>query len=119
MSELAGVIREAHIQRQVLDYLHLRGIPATRNQAGHVHVGASWINLGSPGWPDIIACWRGRFLGIEVKRPGEEPSEEQRRVHEELAAAGAIVLIVHSLEDLVFALRGLQTSAKHLTTRQG
>lgn len=112
MSELQADTREAAIQRQVLDYLRLRRIPATRNQAGHVRVGSSWLNLGAAGWPDIIACWRGHFLGIEVKRPGEQPSEEQQRVHEELAAAGAIILIVHSIEDLELALRGLQTSAK-------
>lgn len=108
MSDIGDYLRETEIQLPVLNYLRLRGIPATRNQAGTVHVGKSWINLGTPGWPDIIACWHGRFLGIEVKRPGEKPSAEQRRVHEELAAAGAIVLVVHSVEELGFALRGLR-----------
>jgi hypothetical protein len=112
MSEPSAALRETEIQRQVLDYLRLRGIPATRHQAGRVRVGRSVLNLGGPGWPDILACWRGRFLGVEVKKPGEESSEEQRRVHEQLAAARAIVLIVRSLEDLNLALRGLQTPAK-------
>lgn len=105
-------VQEADIQRQVLDYLCLRRIPATRNQAGHVHLGKYWINLGSPGWPDIIACWRGRFLGIEIKRPGEQPSPEQLRIHKELADAGALNLVVHSLEELEAGLKKLQTSAK-------
>lgn len=103
--------RETPIVRQVLDYLRLRGIPATRNHAGHVGVGRHWINLGSTGWPDILACWRGRFLGVEVKRPGEEPSPEQRRVHAELSAAGALILVVHSVEELEAGLRKLQTCA--------
>jgi len=108
MSDLQADTRETAIQRQVLDYLYLRRIPATRNQSGHVHVGGSWINLGAPGWPDIIACWKGHFLGIEVKKPGEQPSPEQRRVHAELAAAGAFILIVHSIGDLEIGLRALQ-----------
>ena len=105
MRDLPAALREAEIQRQVLDYLRLRRIPATRNQAGHVRVGRSWINLGTTGWPDIVACWRGRFLGIEIKRPGEEPEPEQLRAHAELAAAGALILVVHSLEELEAGLR--------------
>lgn len=102
--------RETPLVRQVLDYLRLRGIPATRHQAGHVHAGG-WINLGSTGWPDVIACWRGRFLGVEVKRPGEDPSPAQRRMHAELAAAGATLMVVHCLEELEIGLRALQACA--------
>ena len=29
------------------------------------------------GIPDILACYRGRFLGIEVKDIGKKPSEQQ------------------------------------------
>ena len=106
MNDLSASIREAHVQRQALEYLRLRGIPATRHHAGRVRVGRSVLNLGEPGWPDIVACWRGRFLGVEVKRPGEQPGPEQQRVHAELAAAGAIILIVHSMELALKALRG-------------
>lgn len=107
MSDLLSTLPEAQIQRQVLDYLRLRRIPATRNQAGHVRVGSSWINLGSPGWPDIIACWRGRFLGIEVKRPDEMPTTLQDKVHAELKAAGAMIWVVHNIQDLIAALKAL------------
>lgn len=103
-----SVERETPLVRQVLDYLRLRGIPATRHQAGHVHA-SSWINLGATGWPDVIACCRGRFLGVEVKRPGEDPSPAQLRMHAELAAAGAVLLVVHSLEELEAGLKKLQT----------
>ena len=27
---------------------------------------------GTSGVPDIICCYRGRFLGLEVKRPGQQ-----------------------------------------------
>lgn len=104
-------VSEADLQRQVLDFLRLRRIPATRNQAGHVRVGGSWLNLGTPGWPDIIACYRGRFLGIEVKRRGEQPGPLQLRAHEELVAAGAAILVVHSLAELEAGLKKLQTCA--------
>lgn len=36
------------------------------------------IKIGIPGMPDIIGQMRdGRLLGIEVKRPGDEPRPEQ------------------------------------------
>jgi len=42
------------------------------------------------GLPDIIGVHRGRFIAIEVKVPGEEPSKVQLRKLQRLGWAGAI-----------------------------
>lgn len=52
------------------------------------------------GEPDIDACARGVCLKIEVKRPGEKPTKIQEHRLREWANAGAIVAVVHSLEEL-------------------
>ena len=93
---------ENEIQREILGYLKLRNIPANRNHAGKVKVGSHWINLGKSGWPDIICCLppKGQFLGIEVKKPGDEQSGKQALIQYEIDRAGGRVIVVTSVEEL-------------------
>jgi hypothetical protein len=46
------------------------------------------------GIPDLIGCVQGRFVALEVKRPGEEASRIQIIRMTDLASAGAIVGVV-------------------------
>lgn len=97
---------ENEIQAQILTYLKYRNILATRNQSGHVRVGRNWINLGAPGWPDIIGCLPGgRFFGIEVKRPGEKPSPIQQQRANQITAAGGLMILAMSVEDVAEGIK--------------
>lgn len=51
------------------------------------------------GIPDLLVCYRGTFLGLEVKQPGEEPSLKQRKILREIDAAGGIAAIIVSVEE--------------------
>ena len=55
------------------------------------------------GIPDIVCCFRGSFLGIEVKRPGAKNEQsEQQKIHERnIAKSGGTYLLVDSLEEVV------------------
>jgi hypothetical protein len=56
------------------------------------------------GIPDLLCCYRGRFVGLEVKQLGEEPSPVQRVVLHEIVAAGgyaSVVATVKSAEHLL------------------
>jgi len=55
---------------------------------------------GRPGIPDLIVCHRGRFVGIEVKRPerNSKTTEAQEQVLSEIRAAGGIGLVARDLE---------------------
>ena len=90
------------IQREIMEYLKMRGIPATRNHAGRVHVGSHWINLGKAGFPDVLACLppHGFFLGLEIKKPGEELSGMQEKVKFDIEQAGGTVLRISSIQEL-------------------
>jgi hypothetical protein len=101
MAENHGV-SESDLYKPILDYLHLCGIPATRKQSGVLHLGNRWVNMGEAGWPDIIGVLPpdGRFLGIEVKLPGEDLRRCQMARTAELREAGALMLVVRSIEDL-------------------
>jgi hypothetical protein len=50
------------------------------------------------GLPDILACWQGRLIAIEVKTGKGRLTPEQRREHEALRAAGAVVLVGNAVE---------------------
>ena len=93
---------EGIILRDVLEYLKMRNIPATRNHCGRVKVGGHWVNLGASGWPDILCCLppHGFFLGLEIKKPGEELTGVQEKVKYDIKWAGGTVLRISSVQEL-------------------
>ena len=60
---------------------------------------------GTSGIPDIICCCRGRFLGLEVKRPGGRLTPLQERTLARINAAGGIARRVESVEDVKTIIR--------------
>lgn len=55
---------------------------------------------GRKGEPDLLGALHGRFIAIEVKQPGKEPTKIQHARLREWARAGAITLWGTSLEDV-------------------
>lgn len=51
------------------------------------------------GWPDLIAIKGGVVVFLEIKTPTGRVSELQQVTHRELAAHGAVVEVVRSLEE--------------------
>lgn len=67
--------------------------------------GAYVFNVhGSPfqqvGTPDLLVCYQGRFIGLEVKLPGEKPSPMQKVELRKIEHAGGRVLVAHSLAEV-------------------
>lgn len=52
------------------------------------------------GTPDLLACVGGVFVAIEVKRPGEKPTELQQYRLERIEAAGGIAFCAHSVDEV-------------------
>ena len=55
---------------------------------------------GTSGIPDIICCYKGRFLGLEAKLPGGKLTELQKRMLDKINAAGGIAHRVESVDDV-------------------
>lgn len=49
---------------------------------------------GRSGVPDIVACWKGRFIGIECKARGNVPTQLQMKNLHDIARQKGISLIV-------------------------
>ena len=67
------------------------------------------IHGGDPmqeqGLPDLIICYRGRFVGAEGKQPGEKPSRKQKQILDEIDEAGGKTLVFTTVEDVASLLR--------------
>lgn len=68
-----------------------------------------WKNHGGPtmmaGLPDIAGVWHGKFIAIETKMPGNEPSPIQQRRIAEIRAAGGRAIVAHSVAEALEVLR--------------
>lgn len=95
--------RESSIENSIVKWCHSDERKSrTRKMNGY----------GFNSWPDREVLpplvWRSkekRPLWMEVKRPGEDATEAQAIIHEELRAAGQVVVVVHLLDEAVLAYR--------------
>jgi hypothetical protein len=60
---------------------------------------------GASGVPDIVACLKGRFIGIECKANGNKPTALQQMNLNQIAAQGGIALVID--ETNVNELKGM------------
>ena len=57
---------------------------------------------GNAGVPDILACWKGQFFGIECKANRNKPTALQVSNLEQIRKAGGVALIIDdtNIDDL-------------------
>lgn len=65
------------------------------------------------GIPDLLCCYRGRFVGLEVKQPGKQPSPVQRVVLHEIVSSGGYASVVSSVEMVEHLLAEIDKEADH------
>lgn len=57
-------------------------------------------NFQEVGIPDLLVCYRGRFLGLEAKMPGNSPTAKQLAVLNEIAEAGGVAAVFTTVEQV-------------------
>jgi len=94
--------REQDIQRSILDYLRAKGWFAVKLTTVGVYRKSSdsYIPNPSKGLPDILAIKKGRVILIEVKRKGNELSDNQRRFIEEWIKRGGEARVARGIDDV-------------------
>ena len=91
--------RESTLQDKVINYLESIGayvfnVPGT--------------GMGRKGTPDLLICYQGKFIAIELKVPGAKPSKLQEYELAKVRNAGGIAEVIHSMEELEHASANLQ-----------
>jgi hypothetical protein len=76
---------EAKVKKKVKDIL---------NRLYMYHVMPIGSGYGNAGAPDFLACYRGRFIGIECKAKGNKPTALQLKNLEEIEQCGGYVFVV-------------------------
>ena len=79
---------------------------AGRNLSGRV------VQFNIVGTPDIIGCYRGWFVGIEVKSAGGRQSIDQQRYQAALTAADGLYILARSVEDVYNGIQSLNDRAR-------
>lgn len=82
---------EKHIENQIKRYLDRIGV-------WYMKVHGSMYQKA--GVPDIIACVNGKFVGIEVKRPGGIVSPLQQLNIDDINRCGGVAFVAYSVEDV-------------------
>jgi hypothetical protein len=100
---------ERDLLKLVLDYLKLHRILHWRQNVMGVKVSRAgkehFYRTGFPGLPDVIAVYRGRCFGIELKGDRNEQSQAQRCFESDFNAAGGKYVLARRLEDVIEALK--------------
>jgi Holliday junction resolvase len=67
------------------------------DKLGAYHCMPSTGGYGASGVPDIIACYKGLFVGIECKANGGKPTALQRKHLKDIQTAKGFSIIVDEL----------------------
>ena len=97
---------ERDITRAIMDYLLLKGAWVFR-VTGHLAREGDRVFGQRKGVPDILFILNGRGGGIEVKRPGKQPTALQQAELDAITRAGGLAIVAHDVDDVIRALEGL------------
>src|SRR5690348_9795815 len=100
---------EQGIQAAILALLRAYRIVCYKHQNSGIYSvkRQSYIPSHTRGVSDIIGCLPdGRFLAIEVKRPGGKPTPEQQQFIDTINQAGGLAFVAHSVEEVQEQLHG-------------
>lgn len=68
------------------------------------------MSASKRGVPDIVCCWDGKFVSIEVKTPSaaSKLTELQKRNISAIQRTGGEAFVVRSLSDLEYIIRRMR-----------
>jgi hypothetical protein len=89
--------QERKLKKLVTNYLSMRGVWFFDQRMDRK-------TGGRAGVPDILCCYRGRFIAIELKAGGAKLSPEQESEAERIQDCGGRFLVVRRLEDVIAEL---------------
>lgn len=83
-----------------------KAVRAILSDLGAYYVMPVTGGYGSSGAPDFVACYRGRFIGIECKAGDNKPTALQKKNLDDIKRAGGMSFVVwesgvDKLKDLI------------------
>ena len=80
------------------------------DKLGAYHCMPATGGYGASGVPDIIACYKGKFVAIECKANGNKPTGLQQKLLREISIQNGIALVIDetNIDMLEYFIRGKQ-----------
>lgn len=102
-------MKEGLIQRAIMEYLaYQRDIYFFRANSGSVVTSnGRFFKTGKRGCPDVIVCYKGHFIGLEVKNAKGVQSTFQKDAEIDINKAGGLYYLVRSVDDVEKILKSL------------
>ena len=111
---------EQDITRAIIAAVNATGLAEVwRNQSGTVRVKGGYMHHAHAGVADVVgfAARSGLMVAIEVKKPGEVPTQAQTAFLERLRRAGGVAACVTSVAEALAALGVPQGNASNRPAR--
>jgi hypothetical protein len=102
--------REKHVQALILQFLRLRGAWAERfNSGGFTDAAGQFVRFNTAtGCSDVLACYRGRMLALEVKRDGRaKATATQESFLADVRRAGGVGEVVSDVKQVEAILEAI------------
>lgn len=61
----------------------------------------------TPGVPDLVICWHGKFVGVELKSPTGKPEPVQLATIDMILRAGGVAFITNSFDEFIEAMENI------------
>ena len=94
--KLEGRMKEKQIENQIKKYLKSIGAYVVK------YFGCTYSQAGVP---DLIICYKGRFIAIEVKTDSNKTSSLQDINIQQIKKAGGIAFVARNLEEVKCEIR--------------
>lgn len=122
-------MKETVIENQIKNFLSIRGAWVSKIQSGkitkQVNGKTYMVNMAEKGTPDMVGCYKGTFIAIEVKSSKEEVEKWiryplgkkgkkvkfnsrtywQKERSKQIIAAGGFYFLVSSLNEFISDLK--------------
>jgi len=98
--------KEADVKKAITQYLKCRGclVIPYRNVGIFKRDTGKYIPCQQLGISDLLGLTReGKFFAVEVKMPGNKPSDHQEKFLETVRSFGCIGIVAYSIDDCIKA----------------
>jgi len=97
---------ESDLKKQVLKYLQERmnkvgDIYFYKSECGNLSLGGRHFKTGKKGCPEITLCYKGRYVGIELKTKKGKQQDEQKEAEQRIIKAGGIYCLARNIKDIL------------------
>jgi len=102
-------VLEKDIKKAIVEFLEYHPqcevFPTLTGGMYNPKTGAYRPTMTKAGTPDLLCCFKGKFLAIEIKRPKGKLTTPQQQALQKIENAGGLALVARSIEDVKNYLR--------------